>query len=249
MCLPRIGLALVVFLAVAIGTKQAFAAAEPAFHGKSLTEWLRNCYELHANEAPLRGRPFIMWAMQVKDVYGLGGSREAISSVQAIGAEAVPTLLRLMRASDGESNDRALAGFAVLKEQARKAIPALLMDSRIADKDLSSRALQALVCLRPPRQPWDSDMTAARFIGRDLLDYAERHGGVFPDRLSDIGAPEDYWDEEVWPLVRYWRPSVPPAPNDLLLAWPAPGAWICVRVNLTAELRRELPKSANRPGQ
>jgi hypothetical protein len=249
MRLPRVTLAWLPCLGVAILTWQASAASEPTYRGRSLSEWLGHCYQLHAHEVSLHERPPLKWMFP--DDYDVGGDQEAISAVRAIGAEALPTLLRLIRAADGESNDRALAGFAVLKDQARTAIPSLLVDSRSADKDLSSRAMLALIFLRQRQRPWASDATVAKSVGRDLILFAEQHGGVFPESLADAeisgatDAPDNYWDQEVWPLVRYWPPNGPPASNHLLLAWPTPGGWVCVRANLTTEVRREIPESAN----
>jgi hypothetical protein len=228
---------------------------EPSYRGRALTEWLRDCYHLHGHEAPLHEWPLAeWWFLSERGLdHGLDGNPRGMEAVRAIGAKAVPMLMNLLRSKDPRLNDLGLAGFAVLRGQARTAIPTLLTDSRAADESLRSRSTLALACLRAPGQI-GSDTTAARLTGRDILLYAERHGGVFPVTLSDPEIAQtfdedDYWDGEVWPIVKYWRMNGGGTSNDFLLAWPMPGGWICIKSNLVAEFRRDLPESANKTVQ
>jgi HEAT repeat protein len=156
----RVHITLAVLLVALAGviTWQVLRLREPVFQGKRLSVWL-NAYRMSGMAG------VETWQVRVEQ-------QEADEAVRHIGTNALPTLLRMLRAKDSalklkfmelakrqhfirikytpaeELNYRACAAFGVLRTKAQSAVPALI---RIYEQDLSpasqfyvSRALIAV---------------------------------------------------------------------------------------------------------
>jgi HEAT repeat protein len=136
---------------------------EPIYQGKRLSSWLE-AYKLYGVAG------VETWQVRVEQ-------QEADEAVRRIGTNALPTLLRMLRAKDwalkvklmdlvkrqhyfrieytpaDELNYRACAAFGVLGAKARSAVPALIEIAR-QNRSRASRwyAIQALVLVGPPAQ-------------------------------------------------------------------------------------------------
>lgn len=159
----RLKLALCALLAAALSVMlwQAMrppGPAEPLYQGKPLSEWLK-AYQLTE-------------AMRMADLEAQ--QQKADEAVRHAGTNALPTLLRMLRAKDSalkiqfmhlarrqnifriqctpadERNDAALRAFKVLGVSAQSVVPALI---EIADQDISPvshySAIDALGCIGP----------------------------------------------------------------------------------------------------
>ena len=159
--LVHIALAIVVVTLVGVTARQGLREREPVYHGKRLSAWLE-AYQMHG----LAGAE--TWQVRV-------AQQEADEAVRHAGTNALPTLLRMIRAKDSalvvklvalakrqhivkikhvpaeELNYQALSAFGVLRAKGRSAVPALI---EIADQDISraSRcyAIAALAFIGPP---------------------------------------------------------------------------------------------------
>jgi hypothetical protein len=144
----------------AVSVRQALREREPVYRGKRLSVWL-NAYQLHG----LAGAE--TWQVRMEQ-------QDAEEAVRHVGTNALPTLLRMLRAKDStwkvkllnlaarqhaikvtytpaeERNYQARCAFGVLGPKARSAVPALV---EIIDENLShdSRgyALMALGSIGP----------------------------------------------------------------------------------------------------
>ncbi len=158
-------IALAVWLATLAGliTWEVLRLREPVYHGKRLSVWL-NAYRMHG----LAGVE--TWQVRVEQ-------QEADEAVRHAGTNALPTLLRMLRAKDSalkvkfmelaerqhvikirhtpaeELNYRACWAFKVLRAKAQSAVPSLI---EIANQDISHGpqcyAIAALGAIGPPAQ-------------------------------------------------------------------------------------------------
>ena len=161
----RAYIALVLLLVTVAGVVawQGLRLREPVYQGKRLTDWL-DAYKLYG----LAGVE--TWQVRAEQ-------QKADEAVRHVGTNALPTLLRMLRANDSalkvkcvelarrqhlirikhtpaeELNYRACAAFGVLGAKARSAVPALI---EIANQNLSRASrwysIQALVTDRPARR-------------------------------------------------------------------------------------------------
>ena len=163
--LKRVHIALAVVLVTLAGVMgwQGLRLREPVYHGRRLGDWLA-VYKMEG----LAGAE--TWQVRVEQ-------QNADEAVRHAGTNALPILLRMLRANDSalkvkcmelakrqhlirikytpaeELNYRACSGFGVLGAKAQSAVPALI---EIANQNLSraSRwyAIEALVLVGPPAQ-------------------------------------------------------------------------------------------------
>ena len=152
----KIVLAVVAVALVGVIVWQALSCErEPVYQGKRLSEWLKTYMTANLNQR-------------------IQAELEAHEAVRRIGTNAIPTLLRMLRAKDSplkvklmdlaerhniikvyitaeDWNSEAVSGFEVLGTNAQSAVPAL---TRIVDQNISptSRyyAIQALSGIGPP---------------------------------------------------------------------------------------------------
>jgi hypothetical protein len=159
----KIALALLLIALAGVSAWQGLRLREPFYQGKRLSDWLA-VYKMEGMAG------VETWQVRLEQ-------QEADEAVRRIGTNALPTLLRMLRAKDSalkvkciglakrqhfirikyipseELNYRACSGFGVLGAKAQNAVPALI-EIVNQNRSRASRwyAIQALVLVGPPAQ-------------------------------------------------------------------------------------------------